>query len=178
MLQNLMECHFNMATDFNCVRSIVNLKMVHDIFATQLFRTKVKPAKEVRLIERVDFDLIAFLFISVSQTKGFFFSALGPQKQVPVLYQWFKLYYLVLTNKVSSLDQPKILTVWPHFFLTAQPLHARLIRPNNTQGEARRNGCEDGLVQSTGKHRDQDECISHGNHCEHVGIHLVQRHKL
>ncbi len=47
ILQSLMECHFNMASDFNCVRSIVNLKCVNDIFTTQFFQANVKQSKEV-----------------------------------------------------------------------------------------------------------------------------------
>jgi hypothetical protein len=72
----------------------------------QVFQANMKQTKEVaELTFQIGFDVLMWLIIDfgfIKKQKVFFFNRSATQKQVPVLYQWFKFYYSALTNKVDG----------------------------------------------------------------------------
>jgi hypothetical protein len=68
----------------DCISSLVYIKQIDDIFNTKLpVQINIKQPKENR----------GFSLFSRTVTPQ--------QRSIPVLYQWFKLYYQAILNKVT-----------------------------------------------------------------------------
>lgn len=83
LIKCLLQCHISIDSKFDCIKSIVCIKSVNDIFLSRLpLLNANKQSKE---------------------TKGFsiFSRSSSQQRLMPGLYQWFKVYYQCLLNKFS-----------------------------------------------------------------------------
>ncbi|RNA06131.1 hypothetical protein BpHYR1_000429 [Brachionus plicatilis] len=82
ILVNLLNCHIALDYKLDCIKSIVAIKKINDIFNNQPVFQASKTLKE---------------------NKSFIPFSKPVHRQQPQLYQWFKIYYKALLNKFSIL---------------------------------------------------------------------------
>ena len=81
LMKYLLQCHVAIDFKFDCIKSIVCIKSINDIFLNRLPLLNSKQSKETK----------SFSLFSRSSSQ---------QKSMPVVYQWYKQYYQCLLNKV------------------------------------------------------------------------------
>ena len=110
LIKNLLQCHLSIDFNINPIKAIVSLKEINNIFNNKLPMMNSKQSKE---------------------TKGFslFSRSSSQQRLMPILYQWFKLYYQSLLNKFSLVmhDSLQMISDVDHIMLEKIDLYSKLI---------------------------------------------------
>ncbi|CAF0922080.1 unnamed protein product [Brachionus calyciflorus] len=84
LLTSLLTCHSSLDYKLDCIKAIISIKKINNIFNSEHIFQASKTIKEIK-----SFSL--------------FSRATSQQRQQPALFQWFKIYYQALLNKFSIL---------------------------------------------------------------------------
>jgi hypothetical protein len=96
-------CHIAIDYKLDCIRSLVSIKDINDIFTNKLPSLNAKQSKEVNTNLLLKLKPKLIFFYLKQKTKGFslFSRTVTQQRSLPAVFQWYKIYYQSLLNKFS-----------------------------------------------------------------------------